>query len=184
MPDLREPLGSRAVAAARRRRLSQLRALLWFRVRTEANAMIADVITGKVPTNQDIVRVSQAFISRGSPPYVILNLSGVQLVSSSFIAGLIALNKRLNDAKGKLVLCELTPVVHETLTGQAGPNPDTRREGKRREGNFLAPGCPPGTSNGVRRGLKAFTFPARAAAWQAHAAFALDCGRLLFNTGI
>jgi anti-anti-sigma factor len=79
--------------------------------------MIADVITGKVPTNQDIVRVSQAFISRGSPPNVILNLSGVQLVSSSFIAGLIALNKRLHDAKGKLVLCELTPVVHETLTG-------------------------------------------------------------------
>ncbi len=79
--------------------------------------MIADVITGKVATNQDIVRVSQSFISRRNPPNVILNLSGVQLVSSSFIAGLIALNKRMNDAKGKLVLCELTPVVHETLSG-------------------------------------------------------------------
>ena len=63
------------------------------------------------------MRVSQAFIARGSPPQVILNLSGVQLVSSSFIAGLIALNKRMNDAKGKLVLCELTPVVRETLAG-------------------------------------------------------------------
>ena len=91
--------------------------VLWFSVRTEANATIADVITGKVATNQDIVRVSQAFISRASPPNVIFNLSGVQLVSSSFIAGLIALNKRINDAKGKLVLCELTPVVRETLTG-------------------------------------------------------------------
>jgi len=91
--------------------------VLWFSLRTAANAIVADVITGKVPTNQDIVRVSQAFIARGRPPQVILNLSGVQLVSSSFIAGLIALNKRMNDAKGKLVLCELTPVVHETLTG-------------------------------------------------------------------
>ena len=91
--------------------------VLWFSVRTEANAMIADVITGKVATNQDIVRVSQSFISRRNPPNVILNLSGVQLVSSSFIAGLIALNKRMNDAKGKLVLCELTPVVQETLSG-------------------------------------------------------------------
>ena len=91
--------------------------VLWFSLRTEANAIIADVITGKVATNQDIVRVSQAFIARGSPPQVILNLSGVQLVSSSFIAGLIALNKRMNDAKGKLVLCELTPVVRETLAG-------------------------------------------------------------------
>ena len=91
--------------------------VLWFSVRTEDNALIADVITGKVPTNQDIVRVSQAFISRGSPPNVILNLSDVQLVSSSFIAGLIALNRRMNDTKGKLVLCELTPVVRETLDG-------------------------------------------------------------------
>jgi anti-anti-sigma factor len=91
--------------------------VLWYSVRPQANITIADVITGKVPTNQDIVRVSQSLISRASPPYVILNLSGVQLVSSSFIAGLIALNKRINDAKGKLVVCELTPVVRETLTG-------------------------------------------------------------------
>jgi len=91
--------------------------VLWFSLRIEANAIVADVITGKVPTNQDIVRVSQAFIARGRPPHVILNLSGVQLVSSSFIAGLIALNKRMNDAKGRLVLCELTPVVRETLAG-------------------------------------------------------------------
>lgn len=91
--------------------------VLWFSVRAEAGVIIADVITGKVATNQDIVRVSQAFLSRGNPPHVILNLSGVQLVSSSFIAGLIALNRRMLDAKGKLVLCELTPVVRETLSG-------------------------------------------------------------------
>jgi anti-anti-sigma factor len=91
--------------------------VLWFRLRGEDNALVADVITGKVPTNQDIVRVSQALISRASPPHVILNMSGVSLVSSSFIAGLIALNRRLQDAKGRLVLCELSPVVRETLTG-------------------------------------------------------------------
>ncbi len=91
--------------------------MLWFSLRTEGNALVADVISGKVPTNQDIVRVSQACISRCSPPNVILNLSGVALVSSSFIAGLIALNRRMQDAKGRLVLCELTPVVRETLTG-------------------------------------------------------------------
>lgn len=91
--------------------------VLWFSLRTEANALVADVISGKVPTNQDIVRVSQACISRRNPPNVILNLSGVALVSSSFIAGLIALNRRMQDAKGKLVLCDLSPVVRETLTG-------------------------------------------------------------------
>lgn len=91
--------------------------VLWFSLRTDEGVTIADVITGKVATNQDIVRVSQALLSRGNPPRVILNLSGVQLVSSSFIAGLIALNRRMNDAQGKLVLCHLSAVVRETLAG-------------------------------------------------------------------
>ena len=91
--------------------------VLWFSVRPDGGITVADVISGKIATNQDVVRVSQAFISRGSPPRVILNLSGVQLVSSSFIAGLIALNRRMQDAQGKLVLCELTPIVRETLAG-------------------------------------------------------------------
>lgn len=91
--------------------------VLWFSVRSDGGITVADVISGKIATNQDIVRTSQAFISRGNPPLVILNLSGVQLVSSSFIAGLIALNKRMRDAQGRLVLCDLTPVVRETLAG-------------------------------------------------------------------
>mgnify|MGYP003730909859 CR=1 FL=1 len=91
--------------------------MLWFSPRASEGVTIADVLTGKVATNQDIQRVSSAFIARGSPPRVILNMSGVQLVSSSFIAGLIALNRRMNDAQGKLILCELTPIVRETLAG-------------------------------------------------------------------
>ena len=91
--------------------------VLWFSPRTNEGVTVADVITGKVATNQDIQRVSQAFLSRGSPPRIILNLSGVQLVSSSFIAGLIALNRRMNDAHGQLVLCDLSPIVSETLAG-------------------------------------------------------------------
>jgi anti-anti-sigma factor len=91
--------------------------VLWFSIRSEAGIIFADVISGKIATNQDIVRVSQAFLSRSNPPRVVLNLAGVQLVSSSFIAGLIALNRRMRDAQGRLILCELTPVVRETLAG-------------------------------------------------------------------
>jgi anti-anti-sigma factor len=86
-------------------------------MRTSEGVTVVDVITGKVATNQDIQRVTQAFLARGNPPRIILNLTGVQLVSSSFIAGLIALNRRLNDAQGKLVLCDLSPIVRETLAG-------------------------------------------------------------------
>lgn len=86
-------------------------------MRTSEGVTVADVITGKVATNQDIQRVSDAFLSSSNPPRVVLNLSGVQLVSSSFIAGLIALNRRMNEAQGKVVLCELSPIVRETLAG-------------------------------------------------------------------
>jgi len=91
--------------------------VLWFSLRTSEGVTIVDVLTGKVATNQDIQRVSNAFLARGNPPRVVLNLSGVQLVSSSFIAGLIALNRRMNDAQGRLILCELSAIVHETLAG-------------------------------------------------------------------
>lgn len=91
--------------------------VLWFSLRTSEGVTIVDVLTGKVATNQDIQRVSNAFLARGNPPWVVMNMSGVQLVSSSFIAGLIALNRRMNDAQGKLILCELSPIVHETLAG-------------------------------------------------------------------
>lgn len=86
-------------------------------MRKRDGATVADVISGKIATNQDIQRVSEAFLAAGRPPKVILNLSGVQLVSSSFIAGLIALNRRMNDAQGKLVLCQLSTIVRETLAG-------------------------------------------------------------------
>lgn len=91
--------------------------VLWFSMRTSEGVTIADVITGKVATNQDIQRVSDTFLASSNPPRIVLNLSGVQLVSSSFIAGLIALNRRMNEAQGKLVLCELSPIVRETLAG-------------------------------------------------------------------
>ena len=91
--------------------------VLWFSLRTSEGVTIVDVLTGKVATNQDIQRVTAALLARGNPPRIIMNLSGVQLVSSSFIAGLIALNRRMNDAQGKLILCDLSPIVHETLAG-------------------------------------------------------------------
>ncbi len=91
--------------------------VLWFSARTEAGVAIVDVISGKIATNQDIVRVAEAFLKLGTPPRIVMNLGGVQLISSSFIAGLIALNKRMRDAHGEMILCELTPVVRETLIG-------------------------------------------------------------------
>jgi anti-anti-sigma factor len=91
--------------------------VLWFARRDVDNVAVLDVISGKVAINQQIDRVSQALIGEQDAPRVVLNLGRVQFVSSSFIAGLIALNRRLKTAGGQLILCEMRPVVLETLKG-------------------------------------------------------------------
>ena len=91
--------------------------VLWFHTRTVDDVTIIDAITGKVAINQEIDKVSGVLIREGSTPKVVLNLADVQFVSSSFIAGLVALHKRVRAAKGKMVVCELSLVVKETLQG-------------------------------------------------------------------
>jgi anti-anti-sigma factor len=91
--------------------------VLWFHVRTADGVTIIDAISGKVAINQEIDKVSGVLIREGHAPRVILNLADIQFVSSSFIAGLVALHKRIRNAEGKMVVCELSPVVRETLKG-------------------------------------------------------------------
>ena len=91
--------------------------VLWFSFRTVDNAMVLDVISGKVAINQELDKVCELLTRVGEKPHVVLNMSDVQFVSSSFIAGLVALHKRLRSANGKMVVCEMSPVVQETLHG-------------------------------------------------------------------
>jgi anti-sigma B factor antagonist len=60
---------------------------------------------------------SQSLVDCGSLPHIVLNLSELRFASSSFIAGLVSLHKKIRVAGGKLVLCELRPVMKEILDG-------------------------------------------------------------------
>ena len=91
--------------------------VFWFLRRDVAGVAVLDVISGKISINQDIKRVSESLKSGDSQPRVVLNLVKQQFVSSSFIAGLIALHKHIGFANGKLVLCSLSTIVRETLNG-------------------------------------------------------------------
>jgi anti-anti-sigma factor len=91
--------------------------VFWFRPRTVDGTTVLDAISGKVAINQQLDKLSAVLIPHDRPPKVILNLSEIQFVSSSFIAGLVALHKRIRSADGKMVLCGLSPVVRETLNG-------------------------------------------------------------------
>ena len=91
--------------------------VFWFRIRTADSVTILDAISGKVAINQQLDKLSEVLIRDGGTPKVILNLADIQFVSSSFIAGLVALHRRIRAAEGRMVLCGLSPVVRETLNG-------------------------------------------------------------------
>jgi anti-anti-sigma factor len=91
--------------------------VLWYRKRTVDDVTMIDAITGKVALSQEIDKISRVLIREGTVPQVVINLAGVQLVTSSFIAGLVALHKRACTAGGKMVVCQMSPVVRETLQG-------------------------------------------------------------------
>jgi anti-anti-sigma factor len=91
--------------------------VLWFHLREQDGVQVLEVISGKVAINQEIDRVCKLLTRDREKPRVVLNMSDVQFVSSSFIAGLVALHKRLRSIDGKMVVCEMSPIVQETLHG-------------------------------------------------------------------
>lgn len=91
--------------------------MVWFRKRCVEGITILDVTSGTIAINTDIKRVSEALLGGGAHPNVVLNLSSLKFISSAFVAGMIALQKRVRAAGGRLILCGMHPIVRETLHG-------------------------------------------------------------------
>jgi anti-anti-sigma regulatory factor/ribosomal protein S27AE len=87
----------------------------WFRKRTVGEVAVIDAISGRVFLSQDIEGIASVLIRDGNAQDVVINLADVELVTSSFIAGLVALRKRIYAANGNMVVCGLNLVVRETL---------------------------------------------------------------------
>jgi anti-sigma B factor antagonist len=60
-------------------------------------------------------QVSAALPNDGSPIKVVLDFSGVALISSSLLSKLILLQRRVDGTKGKLRLCEISPVLTQVF---------------------------------------------------------------------
>ena len=56
-------------------------------------------------------QLNAALPGGGQPLQLVLDFSGVDLISSSLLGKLILLLRRVEGAGGKLVLCELSPTV-------------------------------------------------------------------------
>jgi anti-anti-sigma factor len=63
--------------------------------------------------NADLDRLAELLIRSDPAPHIVLNLSNVEFVSSTFLGRLLAMQKRINAAKGTLVLCGMNTVVRE-----------------------------------------------------------------------
>jgi anti-sigma B factor antagonist len=57
-------------------------------------------------------QIGAALPNDGSPLRVVLDFTGVDLISSSLLGKLILLQRRIDSSGGRLRLCELSPTVH------------------------------------------------------------------------
>ena len=60
-------------------------------------------------------QLSAALPNDGKPIRIVLDFSGVDLISSSLLGKLILLQRRVDGSGGKLRLCELTPTVQSVF---------------------------------------------------------------------
>jgi anti-sigma B factor antagonist len=60
-------------------------------------------------------QVGAALPDDGTPIRLVLDFSDVALISSSFLSKLILLQRRVDASRGKLRLCEMSPVVQQVF---------------------------------------------------------------------
>jgi anti-anti-sigma factor len=90
---------------------------LWCSKKTVGGVVILEVTPGITPQHEDIERLAETFVRSGGLTRVIVDLSDLELISSVFAARLVALNKRIRAARGRLILCGINRLVRETFQG-------------------------------------------------------------------
>jgi len=82
-------------------------------MRTVRDVPVLDVLPDRAPA--DIDRLADSLTEANDAPRVIVNMSGIDLVNSLFLARLLQLHKQLRRQNGRLVLSSLHPQVREIL---------------------------------------------------------------------
>ena len=85
----------------------------WFRIQEFGNTVVINVLPSLDLEYSDIARVVEFLICRRTEIHVVVNLSLVQFIGSTFLDRLILSKKKLATANGKLILCGFNPVVAE-----------------------------------------------------------------------
>jgi anti-anti-sigma factor len=84
---------------------------LWCRKRKVDDVVLLSVLPDRTAERADIERLAESLVRSCHVLRVVIDLSGLEFISSAMIAELLALRKRVLAAKGRLVLCGLSPYV-------------------------------------------------------------------------
>jgi anti-sigma B factor antagonist len=60
-------------------------------------------------------QISAALPNDGSPIRLVVDFSDVGLISSTFLSKLILLQRRIDQTRGKLRLCEMSPIIQQVF---------------------------------------------------------------------
>ena len=89
--------------------------LSWFRIQEFGNTVIINVLPSLDLEYSDLARVLAFLIRRRTGMRVVVNLSLVQYIGSTFLDRLIVSKKNIAAANGRFILCGCNPVVEEIL---------------------------------------------------------------------
>jgi anti-anti-sigma factor len=89
--------------------------VLWCRKRTVDGVVILEALPGRTPGLWDVEQVAESVLREGIEG-VVFDLGLLDFVSTSLVARLVTLNKRVRAANRRLVLCQMRPIVRELFT--------------------------------------------------------------------
>jgi len=87
------------------------------RVEDIGDVTVVNFVRQEILTSRNIQVTRAAIQSRGRarPAEVLLNFKNVEFLSSAALGKLITMNRKLQSAGGKLVLCEIDPQIYEVF---------------------------------------------------------------------
>lgn len=89
---------------------------LWCRKRKVDDVVVLSVLPDRTPELADIKRLTESLVRSCRVLRVVVDLSDLNFVNSAMMARLISLRRRVLAAKGRLVLCGLSPHVETVFS--------------------------------------------------------------------
>ena len=87
----------------------------WFRIQEFGHTVVINLLPSLDLECSDLARVVEFLIRRRTETNVVVNLSLVSYIGSTFLDRLILTKRRLSSANGRLILCGFNPIIEEVF---------------------------------------------------------------------